>query len=57
MPNIFRHLPWRLSQFLWAQQAQDRPVENRLVFEGHERERSLSEYEMYYWGFSPAPWY
>jgi hypothetical protein len=57
MPNILRLSTLRLSRLLRARQRSERPVKNRIVFQEHERERSLSDYEMYYWGFAPAPWY
>lgn len=54
-PKFFGHLTLRLATLF--ERGQRQKLRTPEVFPEHERERPTSEYEMYYWGFSPAPWY
>ena len=56
-PKVFRILALSLRQLLSTQRRQPHSVPNRVSSPEHERERPISDYEMYYWGFTPAPWY
>ncbi|WFR98087.1 hypothetical protein [Rhizobium tumorigenes] len=53
--KFFGNLTLRLATLF--ERGQRQKLRTREVFPEHERESPTSEYEMYYWGFSPAPWY
>lgn len=55
--NVFRILTLGLGELLRARQQPQRSLPSRMVYQEHERERPRSDYEMYCWGFVPAPWY
>lgn len=54
-PTLFGNLTLRLSTLFAGGQRQK--LCGPEAFPEHERELPTNEYERYYWGFSPAPWY